>query len=198
MPISINSRQTITELINSGSDNMTNLFYAEFVDDFTSSDSHLANAVKVRISNFTPPTFSQGTYSVNYMTVDSVFPSAVVNGTKSLSFSFRMDKSYEIYKYLLSQKAKTTVTNLGFATNEVPEPSEGGLTINIYGYNHPVTDESDLDPSNIEAFTLMYTFRYCWIQSITLSNYSYSGSNPVTATVTIGFMDYDDPQNLLS
>lgn len=193
----LNSNQIISELIQASSDNMSNLFYVEFVDDFTKADDHLANAVKLRVSNFTPPTFQHSTYNINYMTVDSTQAAPMISGTKSLSFTFRMDKNYQVYKYLLSQKAKTTVTNLGFATNEVPDPSEGGLTINVYGYNHPVTDDSDLDPTNLDAFTLMYTFRYCWIQSVSLSSYSYSGSTPVTATVTIGFFDFDDPQNLL-
>lgn len=198
MALNINSSSVINSLINAGADNTSNLFYLEFIDDYTSSDSDLANSIKVRVSSFTPPTFSQQTYTTNYMTVDETYPAASVNGTKQLTFSFRLDKNYNLYKYLLSQQAKTTVTNLGFSTNVIPDSSNGGLTIKVYGFDHPVTDESDLDPSNLDAFTLMYTFRYCWIQSISGLNYSYSGSNPITLTVTIGFMDFDDPQNLLS
>lgn len=196
--LNFTSNNVISSLINVGADNTSNLFYLEFIDDYTSNDTDLANSIKVRVSNFTPPTFSQQTYTTNFMTVDETFPAAFVNGTKQLTFSFRLDKNYNLYKYLLSQQAKTTVTNLGFATNVIPDPADSGLTIKVYGFNHPVTDESDLDPSNLDAFTLMYTFRYCWIQSISGLNYSYSGSNPITLSVTVGFMDFDDPQNLLS
>ena len=131
--LNFTSNNVISSLINVGADNTSNLFYLEFIDDYTSNDTDLANSIKVRVSNFTPPTFSQQTYTTNFMTVDETFPAAFVNGTKQLTFSFRLDKNYDLSKYLLSQQAKTTVTNLGFATNVIPDPADSGLTIKVYG-----------------------------------------------------------------
>lgn len=195
--LNFSSSSVISSLIENSHDGMNNLFYIEFIDDYTSDDSDLSNSIKIRTNNFTPPNFTQGNYTVNYMTVDMQYPSATFSGSKTLSFTMRIDREYEIYKYLLGQQAKTSAANLGFATNEIPDPSAGGLTIKVYTLTQPLTDGNQVNPDNLDEFTLIYTFKYCWIQSVQLSGYSYSGSNPVTATVTIGFMDFEDPQNLL-
>ena len=197
MSLNINSRNTIENLISTGADGMSNLFYIEFIDSYTSNDSSLANSIKLRTSGFTPPNLSQSVYDVNYMTTNMSYPSANISGTKSLSFTMRVDKNYKLYQYLLQQQARTSAATLAYATNEVPDSSNRGLVIKVYTMAQPLTDAELLDPDNTDGFTLMYEFRYCWISQIQLSAYNYSGSSPVTATVTVNFMDYDDPQNLL-
>lgn len=197
MALSLSTNNVISSLVQNSNDAMSNLFYIEFIDSYTSKDSHLANSLKLRTNSFTAPAMSQGTYEVNYMTSNMTYPSATVQGSKQLSFTMRVDRNYDLYKYLLSQQAKTSAANLAFATNSIPDPSADGLTIKVYGFDRPLTDAEMLDPDNTDGFSLMYTFRYCWISQIQLSAYNYSGSSPVTATVTVNFMDYDDPQNLL-
>lgn len=197
MSLNINSRNTIENLISTGADGMSNLFYIEFIDSYTSNDSSLANSIKLRTNGFTPPNLSQSVHDVNYMTTNMSYPSANISGTKSLSFTMRVDKNYKLYQYLLQQQARTSIATLAYATNEVPDPSNKGLVIKVYTMAQPLTDADLLDPDNTDGFTLMYEFRYCWISQIQLSTYNYSGSSPVTATVTVNFMDYDDPQNLL-
>ena len=187
----------IESLIEAGSDAQTNLFYIEISSNLTDSDELLKTGLKVRNRDFNFPGFTQGSYTVNYMTTSVNFPSAQITGTKELTFNIRIDANYEVYSFLLQQQARTSVGNLAFATNNVPEVLEGGMEITVYALDKALTDAEYLDPSDTSGFTLMYKFKYCWIKNIQPLSFNYDGSSPLVAQVTVGFFDLEDAQNLL-
>ena len=184
--------QYITSLINAGSDAMKNLYYLEFKSGVLENASQ---SLKVRTQDFKPPTASQGVHTVNFMTVGVDMPTAEINLDKTLSFSFRLDENYNLYKFLLAQQSTTFNGNLGYAINRVPDDSDQtyGFTIKAYIYDRTLGDSID-DESN---YRNMYTFRYCWIPSISGLQYSYDSANVLTLSATVKFWDMDDLMNTL-
>ena len=186
------TNQYITSLIETGADAMKNLYYLEFQGGILED---ISQSLKVRVSDFKPPTASQSTHSVQFMTVSMDLPSADISIDKSLSFSFRLDDNYNIYKYLLAQQATTLNGNKGFATNQVPDNSDSGNGFTIKAYIFDRTLGNDMDDE--ACYRNMYTFRYCWISGISGLQYSYDSNNPITLSVSVKFLDFDDPMNTL-
>lgn len=186
------TNQYISSLIKAGADAMKNLYYLEFqggiIEDIT-------QALKVRVQDFKPPTGTQGVHTVNYLTVSVDMPNTEISMDKTLSFTFRLDENYTLYRYLLAQQSTTMNGNLGYAINRVPDnvDSNNGFTIRAYVYDRTLGDDIDDE----ENYRNMYTFRYCWISNISGLQYSYDSSNALTLSVTVKFMDFDDPANTL-
>lgn len=186
------TNQYIKNLIAAGADAMKNLYYLEFRGSLLED---VSQSLKVRVSDFKPPTASQGTNSVNYLTVGLDFPSTSISIDKTISFTFRVDENYSLYKYLLAQQSSTMNANKGWAINRVPDnnDSTNGLTIKAFVYDRQLGDSIDDE----ENYRNIYTFRYCWISSINGLSFSYDSSGAQTLSVTIKFMDFDDPMNTL-
>lgn len=188
----------INALIDVAGDSMSNLFYVKFVSALTDSDSTLETGLRVRTNDFSFSGFTQDTYTVNYMTTSMNFPSASYTGTKEFSLNIRVDSAYEVYTFLMQQMARTSSPNLSFASNYVPSHDEGGLEVYVYALTSPLTDEAQMDPTELDdQYTMIYHFKYCWVKSITGLNYSYDGSTPLTVTANLAFLDLEDLQNTL-
>lgn len=187
----------ISSLISAGSDAQVNLYYVEISSRLSDNDDFLKTGLKVRNKDFSFPGFTHGTYTVNYMTTSANFPSAQMTGTKEFTLNLRVDANWEVYNFLLQQQARTSAGTLAFATNSVPDATEGGMEISVYALDKVLEDADYLDPTDQSGFTLMYKFKYCWIKSIAPISFSYDGSTPITAQATIAFFDVEDAQNLL-
>lgn len=186
------SSQHIKSLIEAGSDAMKNLFYLEFQGGLLED---ISQSLKVRVDGFKPPQATQGTNPVNFMTMSLDLPTADISIDKSLSFSFRVDDNYNVYKYLLAQQSATMNGNIGYAINRVPDNSDTdyGFTIHAYAYDRTLGESID-DEAN---YRKIYSFRYCWIPSMSGLTYNYDSNSVEKLTVNVKFWDYDDPQNLL-
>lgn len=182
--------QYISDLIGTGADAMKNLYYLEFSGNLLTD---ISESLKVRVQDFKPPTATQGTQTINFMTVSMDVPSASITIDKTLSFTFRLDENYKLYKYLLQQQSTTMNGNQGFATNRVPENNDNsnGLTIRAYVYDRMMGEDID----NESNYRKMYEFRYCWITSISGLQYSYDNANAETLSVTVKFLDFDCPED---
>lgn len=191
----------LADLIKAGADAMSNLYYVEFSGTFLDSNEEVKVGLKVRNKDFTTPVFSQSQKnSVHYMTANLDWPMAVVSGDKSLSLNIRLDEDYKIYEFLLRQQAVTSIPNLAFATNHVPDSNNGGFRIDVYAFDRSKSEdpEAPSDPfADPTGYTKLYSFEYCWIKQISGLNYSYDSPTALTLTAEIGFFQYDDPMNLL-
>ena len=190
MSIGSNSSQYISALIEAGSDVMKNLYYLDFsgkyIDDYSQN-------LKVRVSNFTPPVPIQGKQTFNYISTSVDMPTPSFTMDKTLKFTFRLDENYALYKALLKQQSTTMNAGTGWATNQVPSESDGGITVKAYIFDRSLGN----DPDDEENYRPMYIYRYCYITDITGLTYSYEGPNPMTVSTTMKFLDFEDATDTL-
>ena len=190
MSIGSNSSQYISALIEAGSDVMKNLYYLDFSGKYI--DTYSQN-LRVRVSNFTPPVPTQGKQTFNYITTSVDMPTPSFTMDKTLKFTFRLDENYALYKVLLKQQSTTMNAGTGWATNQVPSESNGGITVKAYIFDRSLGN----DPDNEEYYRPMYIYRYCYITDITGLSYSYDGATPMTVSVTMKFLDFEDATDTL-
>ena len=190
MSIGSNSSQYISALIEAGSDVMKNLYYLDFsgkyIDDYSQN-------LKVRVSNFTPPVPTQGKQTFNYISTSVDMPTPSFTMDKILKFTFRLDENYALYKALLKQQSTTMNAGTGWATNQVPSESDGGITVKAYIFDRSLGN----DPDDDENYRPMYIYRYCYITDITGLTYSYEGPNPMTVSTNMKFLDFEDATDTL-
>ena len=190
MSIGSNSSQYISALIEAGSDVMKNLYYLDFsgkyIDDYSQN-------LKVRVSNFTPPVPTQGKQTFNYISTSVDMPTPSFTMDKTLKFTFRLDENYALYKALLKQQSTTMNAGTGWATNQVPSESDGGITVKAYIFDRSLGN----DPDDDENYRPMYIYRYCYITDITGLTYSYEGPNPMTVSTNMKFIDFEDATDTL-
>ena len=140
MSIGSNSSQYISALIQTGSDAMKNLYYLDFsgkyIDDYSQS-------LKVRVSNFTPPVPTQGKHTFNYISTSVDMPTPSFTMDKTLKFTFRLDEGYELYKCLLNQQSTTMNAGTGWATNQIPSESDGGITVKACVFDRSLGNDPD-------------------------------------------------------
>ena len=190
MSIGSNSSQYISALIEAGSDVMKNLYYLDFsgkyIDDYSQN-------LKVRVSNFTPPVPTQGKQTFNYISTSVDMPTPSFTMDKTFKFTFRLDETYALYKALLKQQSTTMNAGTGWATNQVPSESDGGITVKAYIFDRSLGN----DPDDDENYRPMYIYRYCYITDITGLTYSYEGPNPMTVSTNMKFLDFEDATDTL-
>ena len=190
MNIGSNSSQYISALIQAGSDAMENLYYLDISGRLL--DEYSQN-FKVRVSQFTPPVPTQDKNSFSYLTTSVNMPKPSFTMDKTLKFTFRVDENYDLYKHLLKQQSTTMNAGTGWATNQVPSESNGGITVKAYIFDRSLGN----DPDNEDYYRPIYIYRYCYITDISGLSYSYENSNPMTLSVTMKFLDFDDATDTL-
>ena len=190
MSIGSNSSQYISALIEAGSDVMKNLYYLDFSGKYINAYSQ---NLKVRVSNFTPPVPTQGKQTFNYISTSVDMPTPSFTMDKTLKFTFRLDENYALYKALLKQQSTTMNAGTGWATNQVPSESDGGITVKAYIFDRSLGN----DPDDEENYRPMYIYRYCYITDITGLTYSYEGPNPMTVSTNMKFLDFEDATDTL-
>lgn len=193
-----NTATYINDLINAGPDAQSNLYYLAFygkrLDELGEA---FQQGLTVRSSQITLPTATHGIQTNHFMTVSVDLPKAEIQLDKKISITFRVDANYKAYKYLLEQQAKTSVANMGYASNDVPLGiQDGGLLIKLFSLRQGITEDTINTDSG--KYKPLYQFRNCWIKEITPLSYNYDSTDAQTVTVTIVFFDYDDPQDMVT
>ena len=178
----------VTELINAGPDALSNLYYLEFEGGVLGD---VTNKLKVRATDFTPPAFNQPTDTKNYMSVSVDLPKPEIQGDKKLSFTFRVDEYFQVYKALIEQKKKTSVTNFGYVNPNV-HLSENNFTVKVYIYKGQKEGLNHDD-----EFKPIYIFENCWIREINGLTFSYDSATPLTVKVEVSFQKFTDPETTI-
>lgn len=181
--------QYLNELVDAGADAMTNLYYIKFTGKSVEDKSAVVNSLMVRAGDFQAPTISQGNHTVNFLSVDSLMPTAQINVTKEFRLTFRVDEHYKTYKYLLAAQANTSVASMGVALTDVPkEGDKYYLGMSVY----VPSSASAQYPSNYTSgipggWTEKYTFDHVWIKSIEAPRFTYDNGGAMTVTASFGF-----------
>jgi len=186
----------LSTLINAGADAMTNLFYLEFAAN--GLDDSTKVALTIRNQDFTGPEFSQEVNTINFMTVSLDVPKSSMTRVHEISFTFRLDEQYQIYRWLMERQSITSMPSLGFAGTVVPDD----FNIFVYALNGPAMAPVQETPSPSgttmipsEYSKLMYKLGHCWVKKIDPLTYKYGTDTPLQIKTTIGFMDYITPQD---
>lgn len=185
MPLLTNS---LNSLISTGNDSYSNLYRMTFSGGLFPEDTQ---NLTVRCSNFTPPTPSQKTYPVKYVTASIDRPVPKVDITKNFSLEFRLDDYWNVYSTLLKQQKVTmhASKSLVISSMEALKP---------YLFNVKVDRIINLSESEDDNVQRLFNYRGCWIESLTPSGFDTSGSDPVTCTCSINFLELEDLQSGLS
>lgn len=192
----------LQSLISAGADVMSNLYSIEFQGLTDSSENY---QLVVRNKDFKGPSFSMGTHTINFGTESLDIPSPSMEGGKSISLSFRLDKNLSIYKLLKKQQEKTLNSESSYAGTVISgeDSSEGRFKINVYALTSAVNSPNmeDVD-SNYTLSSgnkkLMYSLNYCWIKKLSGFSFSYDNTDPITITADIAYYELAmDPMNAL-
>ena len=185
MPLLTNS---LNSLISTGNDSYSNLYRITFSGGKLPEDTQ---NLTVRCSSFTPPTASQKTYSVKYVTATIDRPVPKVDITRNFSLDFRLDDYWNVYSTLLDQQKVTmhASKSLVISSMEALKP---------YLFNVKVDRILNLSESDDDNVQRLFNYKGCWIESLTTSGFDTSGSDPVTCTCSINFLELEDLQSGLS
>lgn len=185
MPLLTNS---LNSLISTGNDSYSNLYRITFSGGKLPDDTQ---NLTVRCSNFTPPTASQKTYSVKYVTASIDRPVPKVDITKNFPLEFRLDDYWSVYSILLDQQKATMHASKSFVDSSI-------TSLMPYLFNVKVDRILNLSESEDDNVQRLFNYRGCWIESISTSGFDTSGSDPVTCTCSINFLEFEDLQSGLS
>ena len=182
----------LQSLISAGADVMSNLYSIEFQGLTDNSENY---QLVVRNKDFKGPSFSMGTHTINFGTESLDIPSPSMEGGKSISLSFRLDKNLSIYKLLKKQQEKTLNNEKSYAGTLIPGESSNitstdSFTINVYALQAPVqrdVQEELNDDVMIKNKKLMYSLKYCWIKKLSGFSFSYDNTDPITITADIAY-----------
>ena len=185
MPLLTNS---LNSLISTGNDSYSNLYRITFSGGKLPDDTQ---NLTVRCSNFTPPTSSQKTYSVKYVTATIDRPVPKVDITKNFSLEFRLDDYWNVYSTLLNQQKVTMHASKSLVISSMED-------LEPYLFNVKIDRIINLSESEDDNVQRLFNYRGCWIESLTPSGFDTSGSDPVTCTCSINFLEFEDLQSGLS
>ena len=191
----------LQSLVSAGADLMSNLYSIEFQG---LDESEAVSQLTVRNKDFKGPSFTMGTHTINFGTESLDIPSPSMEGSKTITLSFRLDENLEIYKLLKKQQEKTLNNEKSYAGTVVPgEVNHNNFTIKVYSLQSPVYvhgQESLLENNTLatKRSKPLYTLEYCWIKKLSGFSFSYDNAAPITITAEIAYYKLaQDPMSLI-
>ncbi len=170
---------SISNIYRAGDDALANLFDMSIgTIPFITSFADLT----VRIQNFTIPTTGVSTYEVNYKTQKLTKPGGKIEAPNEFSFDIRVDRNWLVYKGLIAWK------------NAVANSYTGDIgPDNLLSNNRVPITVWAITPENLAIPSFgKWTFKGCFPVSIGDIGFDYSSGDPITVSVTMGFLALDD------
>lgn len=184
----------LSNLYQSSSNAYKNLFFVDFVfwKNLSDYENEAFNKFSVRCSSFEPPTLEQSEYEVRFMNHKIDRPAAKITTERKFSLEFRVDEDYDVYKKLNALMKATFDPENGVTKTGIKDLYSEGLLFDTHIYTIE-GDMADADGSNNVKGIKLFEFNKCWIESLTPSEFNYSGSEPVKVTASIRFIEYKTP-----
>lgn len=177
----------LQSLISAGADAQSNLYLVKFTGgELTNVNQDLM----VRCTGFTPPTISQNSYPVKFLTATIDRPTAKVEVTRRFSLTFRVDANYKAYKAILKQQSVTSNMAQSFVATDIQSLSKNNklFTVKVEAVDEGVTDATNISSTNL------FKFDKCWITAITPPSYTTGDATAAEVTVNISFLTMEDLQ----
>lgn len=137
--------------------------------------------LQFRISNFTIPEFSIGSYDVNYKSQKFTKPSGKIETPNSFSFTFRADKYWTIYQTLLRWK------------NLIGDDSSGAMAEDVGALSGNSAIRTDFSVMTIDSNGVItsqgWQFTKAWLKSLgSVSFDQTSDGRPINIDVTLEYV----------
>jgi hypothetical protein len=137
---------------------------------------------QIRVTGVNIPAFTPGKYTVDYKSQRATKPSGKIETTNELTFDFRVDKNWEVYK--------------GFRNwiNIIANHNSGGIGID-YKDGVPI---NRVDVTVLTIDTLgeptgeTWVFTGSWISNLAEIPFTYESGDPLILTVTLDFIKMID------
>jgi hypothetical protein len=136
--------------------------------------------INLRVTNFSCPDLTVGVYSVEYKGGTFEKPNGKNASSKEFTFDFRVDKYWRTYASFVA--LKQLVQNDLTDTVGI-DVAVGGISATRFPVSVLTLDGNDLPTSS------GWQYNFCFIKSLTGISHDYSGGDPLTATVTMGFVN---------
>lgn len=163
-----------------GDDAFSNLF-----DVVISPISFLASGLSstvLRVQNFTIPGTGTETYEVHYKTQKITKPSGKINHPNEFTFDIRVDRNWTVYRGLVLWK-NAVANNIAGTVGPDNIASNARVPISVQA-----VDASGLPIPGLGA----WTFKGCFCQNVGDVGFDYTSGDPITITVTMGYLAMDD------
>ncbi len=172
---------SIDQIFQLGDDALQNLFDV-IIPPFPGALDPIS--VNFRVQNFTIPATGVETYEIHYKTQKATKPSGKITMPNEFSFDFRADKYWLIYNGFKNWKNIVAHTKLGTMTEDV---RIGQIRSNI---RVPITIIST-DANGIPTGG-RWIFEGSFIQELGEVGFDYTVGDPVTVSITMGFLVLND------
>jgi hypothetical protein len=162
-----------------GDDAFTNLFEMSFVPIPVLSE--LENML-LRVQNVTIPGVTTGEYEVHYKTQRVTKPNGKLEDPKEFTFDVRVDRNYLVYKMFVTWR------------NSIQNIASGSVGTDTLASNNR-TDVTvwAVDPSGVPIPNFgSWTFKGAWCKGVGDVSFDYTSGDPITTTITMGYMNMDD------
>lgn len=180
----------LSSLISLGNDAMSNLFEVKFSGGIF--DEEDKTRYTVRCSDFSPQSFSQDTYNVNFVTASIPLPKAKVNISKKFTLKFRVDSSWLVYKKLLEQQKYLMDVTKSYVNIDINSLRDSNLLFDVQ-----VNRIKNLSTEGEGVCERLYNYKGCWIDNISVSEFN-TNSEPVSVSCSIKFLEAEDWQSGLT
>ena len=187
MALTINDNY-LQDLIGAGNDAHSNLYEIVFTGGEFSSSAEFAQNMSIRTSGFTPPSITNDSYPVKYITAFVEWPRAKAEITRNFNIDFRMDANWEVFKKLEKQKNLTLNASHSFAATDLKAIEDKLFKVSVYALKDGMPSE------NIKASDKkkLYEFHHCWITKIDTPKFNNASSENIKVSVTINFLEMYD------
>lgn len=172
---------SIDLIANLGDDALTNLF--DMGIPVVSGIPELDTNVRLRIQNFTVPATGANTYEVHYRTQMMTKVGGKVDAPNEFSFDFRVDRNYNVYRAFKTWKNLVANSSSGVIMNDDGLTNPYRVPISVW----PVDSNGD----GISGAG-SWTFAGCFVQNVGEVSFDYTSGDPITVTVTMGYIRMDD------
>jgi hypothetical protein len=186
------------ELLNAGSDAMSNMYEVHITTPGTNS---YTLPLRLRVKTFSFTALNQGTYEVKYKTATLNRPSTSVEGDRTFDIAFRLDANYDVYKALKVWQNTLFNSRTGYTSTQLNSDSVG--QIEVRALKGPIVS-ADTD-GNLQGNTQVSTdnntnrfkwvFHDVWIQRLTEPEFNTDTSDPQEITATFWYSYSENPKD---
>jgi hypothetical protein len=138
----------------------------------------VADMLKFRTTNIEIPNFATGAYIVHWKTQNFEKPSGKDETQKTMTFTFRVDKYYLVYKALLKWREMICNSDSGAMAEDVV----AGVSLIRTNFSVRAVDSRGVVTTN------GWEFENAWLKDIAAISFDETTGDPISLQVTMSFL----------
>ena len=181
------SNNYLQDLIGAGNDAHGNLYELVFSGGVF-KDASISTGMSIRTSGFTPPSITNDSYTVHYITAFVEWPKAKPEVTRNFNIEFRVDANWAVYQALQTQKNYTLNASHSFAATNLKELEDKLFKVSVWALKEGLVGETIKEADKYK----LYEFDHCWVTKLDSPNFTQGGSESIKVSATINFLEMYD------